>query len=163
VQIRPACEDDLAPLNEIYNYYVRETYITFDIEPITMEQRRAWFDHYDVAGRHRLLVAVDDAVVGYASSSPWHERPAYETSVETSIYLAPQATGRGVGTALYSSLFEVLENEDVHRAYGGVSIPNPASIALHEHFGFRRVAYYSEQGRKFGRYWDVAVYEKPLS
>jgi phosphinothricin acetyltransferase len=68
VQIRPACEDDLAPLNEIYNYYVRETYITFDIEPITMEQRRAWFDHYDVAGRHRLLVAVDDAVVGYASS-----------------------------------------------------------------------------------------------
>lgn len=128
-----------------------------------MEQRRAWFGHYDVVGRHRLLVSVeDDRVLGYATSSPWHTRRAYETSVETSIYLAPDATGRGIGTALYARLFEELAGEDVHRAYGGLTIPNPASIALHEHFGFERVAYFTEQGRKFGRYWDVAMYEKPL-
>jgi phosphinothricin acetyltransferase len=128
-----------------------------------MEQRRAWFGHYDVVGRHQLLVAdEDDRVLGYATSSPWHTRRAYETSVETSIYLAPDATGRGIGTALYARLFEELASEDVHRAYGGLTIPNPASIALHEHFGFERVAYFTEQGRKFGRYWDVAMYEKPL-
>jgi phosphinothricin acetyltransferase len=63
---------------------------------------------------------------------------------------------------LYSRLFEELDGEDVHRAYGGVTIPNPASIALHERFGFERVAYFTEQGRKFGRYWDVALYEKPI-
>jgi len=163
VLIRPALEGDLAQLNDLYNHYVRETPITFDIEPITIDQRRAWFGHYDVVGRHRLLVAVaDDQVLGYATSSPWHARPAYETSVETSIYLAPDATGRGIGTALYARLFEELASEDVHRAYGGMTIPNPASIALHERFGFERVAYFTEQGRKFGRYWDVAMYEKPL-
>lgn len=161
--IRPALADDLGSLNDLYNHYVRETPITFDIEPITMDQRRAWFGHYDVVGRHRLLVAVeDDRVLGYATSSPWHTRRAYETSVETSIYLAPDATGRGIGTALYGRLFEELAGEDVNRAYGGLTIPNPASIALHEHFGFERVAYFTEQGRKFGRYWDVAMYEKPL-
>lgn len=161
--IRPAIEGDLGSLNDLYNHYVRETPITFDIEPITMDQRRTWFGHYDVVGRHRLLVAVeDDRVLGYATSGPWHTRRAYETSVETSIYLDPDATGRGIGTALYARLFEELDGEDVHRAYGGMTIPNPASIALHERFGFERVAYFTEQGRKFGRYWDVAMYEKPL-
>jgi phosphinothricin acetyltransferase len=163
VLIRPAIEGDLGSLNDLYNHYVRETPITFDIEPITMDQRRTWFGHYDVVGRHRLLVAVeDDRVLGYATSGPWHTRRAYETSVETSIYLDPDATGRGIGTALYARLFEELDGEDVHRAYGGMTIPNPASIALHERFGFERVAYFTEQGRKFGRYWDVAMYEKPL-
>ena len=161
--IRPALEGDLGSLNDLYNHYVRETPITFDIEPITMDQRRTWFGHYDVVGRHRLLVAVeDDRLLGYATSGPWNTRRAYETSVETSIYLAPDATGRSIGTALYARLFEELDGEDVHRAYGGMTIPNPASIALHERFGFERVAYFSEQGRKFGRYWDVAMYEKPL-
>ena len=161
--IRPGIQSDVAPINEIYNHYVRETPITFDIDPITMAQRTEWFSHYDVVGRHRLLVAVvDERVLGYATSSPWHARRAYETSVETSIYLAPDATGRGIGSALYSRLFEELDGEDVHRAYGGLTIPNPASIALHERFGFERVAYFTEQGRKFDRYWDVALYEKPL-
>jgi phosphinothricin acetyltransferase len=163
VLIRSGQAGDLDQVNDIYNHYVRETPVTFDIEPITMAQRTEWFGHYDVVGRHRLLVAVgDDQVLGYATSSPWHPRRAYETSVETSIYLAPDVTGRGIGRALYAWLFEELEGEDLHRAYGGVTIPNPASIALHERLGFVRVAYFTEQGRKFGRYWDVALYEKPL-
>ncbi len=160
--IRPGCEADLVRLNDIYNHYVRETHITFDVEPITIERRAEWFRHYGVVGRHRLLVAVDDGLLGYASSSPFRPKPAYETSVEVSVYLAPDAAGRGIGTTLYSRLFEELEAEEVHRAYGGIAIPNPASIALHERFGFRCVAYYTEQGRKFGRYWDVAWYEKRL-
>ena len=83
--------------------------------------------------------------------------------METSAYLAPELVGKGAGSRLYKALFDSLEGEDVHRAYGGIALPNPASIALHEKFGFKRVALFTEQGRKFGRYWDVAWYEKPLN
>jgi len=163
VTVRPAAEQDLGQLNDIYNRYVVETHFTFDIEPMTLEARREWFGHYDTAGRYRVLVGVSDAtVIGYASSSRWRSKPAYETSVETSIYLAPDAVGRGIGTKLYEELFKQLQREDLHRAYAGIALPNQASIALHERVGFKRVAHFTEQGRKFDRYWDVSWYEKPL-
>jgi len=163
LQVRPATADDLKAVNDIYNHYVAESHITFDVEPMSMEQRREWFTHYGPAGRHRLFVAEDGGrVVGFASSSRFRPKPGYLTSVETSVYLEPDATGRGAGARLYESLFKSLEGEDVHRAYAGIALPNPASIALHEKFGFKRVAHFTEQGRKFGRYWDVAWFEKPL-
>jgi len=163
LQVRPATGDDLEAVNDIYNHYVAESHITFDVEPVSMEQRREWFTHYGPAGRHRLFVAEDGGrVVGFASSSRFRPKPGYLTSVETSVYLEPDATGRGAGSRLYESLFKSLEGEDVHRAYAGIALPNPASIALHEKFGFKRVAHFTEQGRKFGRYWDVAWFEKPL-
>jgi len=161
--VRAATLDDLAALNDVYNQYVAETHYTFDIEPMSAEARREWFAHYGTAGRYRVLVAVsDDRVVGYATSSRFRPKPAYETSIETSVYLAPESVGRGAGSRLYEGLFNSLEKEDIHRAYAGIALPNPASIALHERFGFKRVAHFTEQGRKFGRYWDVAWYEKPL-
>jgi len=163
-EIRPGAARDLEGLNDLYNHYVRETHITFDIEPLTMAERRDWFRHYGRSGRHRLLVAVRGAhVLGYATSSPWRPKQAYETSVETTIYLRPEEAGHGLGTRLYGALFDALATEDVHRAYAGIAIPNPASVALHEKLGFTQVAYYTEQGRKFGRYWDVAWFEKPLA
>ena len=163
LEVRPAAEQDLEPLNDLYNQYVKDTHFTFDLEPMTIEARREWFTHYGPAGRHRLMVAVSaDTVVGYACSGQWRTKPAYETSIETSVYLAPDAVGRGAGSKLYEELFKSLENEDVHRAYAGIALPNPASVALHERFGFKRVAHFTEQGRKFGRYWDVAWYEKPI-
>jgi phosphinothricin acetyltransferase len=163
VEIRPANADDLSAMNDIYNLYVADTHYTFDVEPMTADVRREWFTHYDGSGRYRVLVAVaEDAVIGYASSSRFRPKPAYETSVETSIYLAPESVGRGAGSRLYEALFKALEGEDVHRAYAGIALPNPASIGLHERFGFKRVAHFTEQGRKFSRYWDVAWYEKAL-
>ena len=163
MKVRPAAEADLGGLNDVYNGYVTTAHYTFDVEPTTLESRREWFGHYAASGRYRVLVAVDgDQVVGYASSSRYRVKPAYETSIETSIYLTPETTGKGVGTKLYAELFDALRGEDVHRAYAGISLPNPASIALHEKFGFKRAGHYSEQGRKFGRYWDVAWYEKAL-
>ena len=161
--MRAATLDDLSALNDIYNQYVAETHYTFDVEPMSAEARQEWFAHYSSAGRHRVLVAVsEDRVVGYATSSRFRSKPAYETSIETSVYLAPESVGRGAGSRLYEGLFKALEDEDVHRAYAGIALPNPASIALHERFGFKRVAHFTEQGRKFDRYWDVAWYEKPL-
>ena len=164
VRVRPATDADMAGLNDVYNEYVASAHYTFDLDPTPLEARREWFGHYGDSGRYRVFVAVDgDQVIGYASSSRYRVKPAYETSIETSIYLAPEATGQGTGTKLYTALFDALRGEDVHRAYAGISLPNPASIALHEKFAFKRAGHYSEQGRKFGRYWDVAWYEKALA
>jgi phosphinothricin acetyltransferase len=164
VAIRLAGEDDLPGLNDLYNEYVTTAHYTFDVEPMSIADRREWFSHYGESGRHRLLVAaLDGAVLGYASSSRFRDKPAYATSVETSIYLTPDAAGFGLGKRLYAELFSSLRGEDVHRAYAGIALPNPASIALHERFGFKKAAHFTEQGFKFGRYWDVAWYEKALA
>jgi phosphinothricin acetyltransferase len=162
--VRPGLDDDIGPLNELSNQYIRESPATFDIEPWPIERRREWFTHYRTSGRHRLFVAVggDAGVVGYATSSPYRPKDAYETSIETSVYVAAEATGQGVGAALYAALFAALAGEDIHRAFAGVTFPNPASVALHERFGFRQAGLFTEQGRKFGRYWDVAWFERAM-
>lgn len=163
MDIRAGEERDLERINEIYNHYVRETPITFDIEENTMAMREEWFTHYATVGRHRLFVADDGGVLGYATASPFMPRRAYETSVTVSVYCDPEQRGKGIGSRLYTALFDALASEDVHRAYGGITQPNDASVALHRRFGFTQVAYFTEQGRKFGRYWDVAWFEKELS
>lgn len=163
MDVRDGREEDLEQLNELYNHYVRTSACTFDIDEISMDARREWFNHYSTAGPHRLFVAEDGAgVVGYAISSRFMERKAYETSVSTSVYCSPDHTGKGIGSALYRALFDAIGDEDLHRAYAGITQPNPASVALHESFGFKQVALFSEQGRKFDRYWDVAWLEKEL-
>jgi len=161
ILITPASGDDLEAISSIYDHYVRTTAISFDLEPPTTAWRREWFASFDDRGRHRLLVARDGGeAIGYAASVPYRPREAYGPSVETSVYVAPNHLGRGVGMALYGALLSELEREDVHRAYAGVAMPNPASVRLHERCGFRRAGYFTEQGRKFGRYWDVAWFER---
>ncbi|MGQ4383033.1 GNAT family N-acetyltransferase [Streptomyces sp. SAS_270] len=165
VQVRPGVEADLDALTDIYNHYVRETPITFDTAVFTPEERRPWLLSHPEDGPHRLMVASDvnsQAILGYATSSAFRPKPAYGTSVEVTVYLAPDAGGHGIGILLYKSLFEALAGEDLHRAYAGIAQPNEASARLHERFGFRHVGTYREVGRKFGRYWDVAWYEKEL-
>ncbi|MCK7624897.1 N-acetyltransferase family protein [Streptomyces sp. RS10V-4] len=164
VQVRAGGETDLAALTELYNHYVRETPLTFDTEPFTADRRRPWLLSYPLDGPYRLLVAQDagGTLLGYATSSPYRAKPAYATSVETSVYCAPDATGRGIGTLLYTALFAVLAEQDVHRAYAGIAQPNEASVRLHTRFGFRHLGTFTEVGRKFGRYWDVAWYQKDL-
>lgn len=161
VTIRRALREDLPALLAVYNYYVVNTPITFDIEPRSLEQRQQWLDGFAPSGRYQCFVALRDGkAVGWAASLRYRDRAAYDTSVETSVYLAPDETGRGLGTRLYTTLFDALKAEDVHRAYGGVTQPNDASNRLHEAMGFQQVGYLAEIGRKFDRYWDVAVYLK---
>lgn len=186
VQVRAGTEADLTALTDLYNHYIRETCITFDTEPFTPEQRRPWLLSHPQDGPHRLLVAQEatdrtkdphnrpagtpqpgvagthPALLGYATSSAFRPKAAYAPSVEVTVYCAPQAAGRGVGTLLYQALFEALAGEDVHRAYAGITQPNEASARLHTRFGFRHIGTYTEVGRKFGRYWDVAWYQKDL-
>ena len=162
--IRAATLDDLEALTEIYNHYIVHSAITFDLHPFATAERRAWFDDHADAGPHRLLVATDEhgMCVGYSSSSRWRPKPAYNTTVEASVYCHPDARGRGCGTALYRALFAALEREDVHTIVAGVSLPNPASLSLHERFGFRLVGVFHAVGWKFDKFWDVAWFERPL-
>ena len=162
--IRHVEPGDLPDLLDIYNHYVRETPITFDIEPRTLAQRRKWLDSFAREGRYQCFVALqNDKAVGWASSLPYNERAAYETTVASSIYLAPDMTGRGLGRRLYAALFQAIADQDIHRIFGGVTLPNEASVRLHRSFGFEPVGVYREIGRKFGRYWDVAVYLKNMA
>jgi phosphinothricin acetyltransferase len=162
--IRPATLDDLEALTGIYNHYVVNTTITFDLRPLTVEERRPWFDQHQASGAHRLFVASDDAgrCLGYASTSRWRPKAAYDTTVESSVYCHAAAVGHGCGTALYAALFDSLAGEDVKTVVAGISLPNPASIALHKRFGFRSVGVFHAVGRKFDRYWDVEWFERPL-
>lgn len=159
VTIRTARRDDLPALLNIYNHYVLNTAVTFDIEPRTLDQRSDWFAQFSVTGRYRCFVAArGDRAAGWACSARFKEKAAYETTVETSIYLAPDAAGRGVGRRLYQVLFDALAGEDIHRVFAGVTVPNDASVALHRKMGFDLVGTYPEVGRKFGRFWDTALF-----
>jgi phosphinothricin acetyltransferase len=163
IRIRPAVRSDLPRLTEIYNHYVIHTPITFDLVPHTVEGRVAWFEQFATTGRHRLLVAEENAVVlGYAGTTRFRNKAAYETSVETTVYCSHDTLGKGIGSRLYAALFEALAGEDIHRIVAGYTLPNAATLALHERFGFKPVAVFSEVGRKFNRYWDVGFSERPL-
>jgi phosphinothricin acetyltransferase len=164
ILIRPAEPADLSALLDIYNHYVINTPITFDIEPRTLAQRQDWLEQFARRGRYRCFVAeAGDRIVGWACSTKFKEREAYATSVETSVYCAPEFTGRGIGRQLYTTLFGALTDEDIHRAYGGITLPNEASVALHLAMGFRPIGTYREVGRKFGRFWDVALYQREMA
>ena len=133
-----------------------------------MEQRREWFSRTTPSSdRHRLLVAVEpggrgagDRVLGYASRPPLPAQAGVrDVGRDRASTSRPTRTGRDVGTALYMRAFDGLcDGEDLHRAYAGIGDPQPGVDRAAERFGFeRRVAYFTEQGRKFGRYWDVAL------
>ncbi|WOF73670.1 GNAT family N-acetyltransferase [Parvibaculaceae bacterium PLY_AMNH_Bact1] len=161
ITIRWALAADIPQINKIYNHYIRETPITFDIEEKTDEDSAYWLQKLGTTGRYQCFVAVKaDTVLGWACSGAYRPKAAYGTSVEVSVYLDPNAGGQGLGTALYTRLFEALKDEDVHRALAGVTLPNDASLALHRRFGFTEVGTYSEVGRKFDTYWDVMWLEK---
>lgn len=165
LNVRFARANDLPALVAIYNHYIETTPITFDTTSFSVSERQSWFDSFSESGPHWLLIAeADEKIVGYASSSEFKSRVAYDTSVETSIYLDPDNGGNGVGTTLYGELLRLIVDEPrLHRAYGVIALPNEASVALHQKFGFVNIGTFSEVGFKFDRYWDVAWFEKDLS
>ena len=163
IHIRLAQQSDLTRINDIYNHYVAHTPITFDFEPFTTDKRSVWFEQFSTDGPHQLFVALQEGrVVGFSYGHAFGQKPAYETTVETTVYLAHDVTRRGIGTRLYEALFEALSGQDLRMAVAGVTLPNDASVALHEAFGFRPAGVFHEVGRKFDKYWDVAWYEKRL-
>lgn len=157
--IRDARSDDASRIVEIYNHYVRTTTSTFDEEPTVVASIVA-----RIAGskrRHPWLVIEHEGLVqGYAYATEWKGRSAYRFSVETSIYLDPVATGRGLGRHVYQALLDRLDQVGVHCAIAGITLPNDASIGLHEALGFRRIGVFRSVGFKFDRWLDVGYWQR---
>jgi L-amino acid N-acyltransferase YncA len=162
VIIRDAFPADAAAIAKIYRPVVEKTVISFELDAPDAAEMRSRMRR--VTRGYPWLVAVDSgAVVGYAYGSPHRERAAYASSLDVSVYVDCAVRGRGVGSALYAALFRLLEQGGTfHRAFAGVALPNDASIALHKKHGFELVGIYREVGRKFGRWIDVAWWQREL-
>ena len=156
--IRAATVADAAAVAAVYAPYVLETVASFEAEPPTPEEMAE-----RIAGGHVWLVAeLAGQVVGFAYGGPHRARPAYRWSVEVSVYLAPQATGRGLGRALYGELLPLLGRLGYVSAYAGITLPNAASVGLHEAMGFTAVGAFVDVGFKHGEWHDVGWWQLAL-
>jgi phosphinothricin acetyltransferase len=159
VRIRAATVCDLPAIARVYGHAVRTSVATFDVDD---PDPAYWQARLDSAhpGDHVLVAEdADGRVVGYAYSGSFRPRQAYDRTRETSVYLAPEAVGRGIGTALYARLLELLRESGVHVVVAVVAQPNPASDALHRSLGFREVGTLEEVGHKFGAYVSTRWYQ----
>lgn len=154
--IRKATIGDAASIAAIYNHYVDHTIVTFaethttaaDIEELLQEA----FPFY--------VYEEGEDIFGYAHASRFKSRCAYRTSVEVTVYLHPEHCNKGIGSGLYQQLIQDLDKADYHAIIAGISLPNEASVALHEKFGFEKVAHFKEVGYKFGKYIDVGYWQR---
>ncbi len=156
--LRPAVPADAASIATVYGHAVRIGTATFDV---TDPPTSYWLSKIasDEPGDHTVVVEEGGAVVGFAYSTAFRPRPAYSLTRETSIYLAPDVLGRGLGRTAYSHLLSLLRADGVHCAVAVVAQPNPASTALHQGLGFQFVGTFREVGRKFDRWVDTSWYQ----
>src|SRR5438477_349931 len=160
MHIRPASSDDAIDIANIYNYYVATSHCTFEIEPVDLAEMTRRIEDGVTAG-YPFLVAEDndEEIVGYAYGHEYRPRKAYRHSIEVSVYVRPGHDGKNIGTTLYEALFGEIKKGDFHAIIAGISLPNDASIRLHENFGMTKVAHFREAGRKFDRWIDVGYWE----
>ena len=160
--IRNALPTDADAIAAIYNHYILNTAISFEEAKVSGADIAQRIADVQDGGLPWIVLTVGEAIVGYAYATKWRVRHAYRYSVESSVYLDKDRGGRGYGAMLYAALLEALRQRECHLVIGGIAQPNPASVALHEKFGFRKVAHFSEVGFKFGRWVDVAYWELRL-
>ncbi|MEO1104541.1 MAG: arsinothricin resistance N-acetyltransferase ArsN1 family B [Pseudomonadota bacterium] len=157
--IRPATLADAASIQAIYTPIVADTPISFETDVPSVPEMAARIK--TIGARFPYLVAErDGTVIGYAYASTHRARAAYATTVEPTIYVAQAARGQGVGRALYSPMLAALQAADFHSAVAGITLPNPASVALHEAMGFEKVGVFREVGKKFKVFHDVGWWQK---
>ena len=157
--IRPATPEDAASIASLYNYYVQNTVITFETDVVDAPEIASRIREVTDAGLPWLIAERAGQVVGYAYASKWKGRCAYRFSVESSVYVAAEHTGQGIGAGLYDALIARLRNGTTHVVIGGIALPNEGSQALHERFGFRKVAHFEQVGFKFDRWIDVGYWQ----
>jgi len=161
--IRSAKDDDALDIAYIYNYYIATSHATFEIEPIDEAEMLRRIEECWYSGYPFLVCEENDEIVGYAYGRRFRVRQAYLHSVEVTVYVRPGHTERGIGKLLYEKLFDEIRKGDFHAIIGGISLPNDASIKLHENFGFEKVAHFREVGRKFDRWIDVGYWQLILN
>ena len=155
--------DDLAAIVAINNHVAATSIANFATDPVTVDEQRPWFDRHAASGPYRLLVARSGPdVLGYAASGPYRMHEAFRHTVEVSISLHRSARGQGIGTALYSALFDHLVGEPVHVALAGIAVPNDASVALHRKFGFTDVGTFTDYAIKNNHYLSSLWMQRTL-
>ena len=159
LNIRPATEQDITAITEIYNDAIANTTATFDTEPKTIEDRLLWFRAHDQL--HPVIVAViDDDVIGWATLSKWSDRCAYDSTAEVSVYVHHEHRDQGIGKRLLEVLTLEGEKLGMHSLISRISKGNEKSIYLHTRLGFENVGVLKEVGKKFGKYLDVHILQK---
>jgi L-amino acid N-acyltransferase YncA len=161
--LRDAVPADAAAIAAIYNHYVLHTTVTFEDDPIAAADIVQRMDSVRAASLPWVVAERDGVLLGYAYATKWKDRIGYRFSVESSVYLASDVSGQGIGSALYGALMPLLLARGVHAVIGGIALPNDASIALHEKFGMTQVAHFRETGFKFDRWIDVGYWQRVLT
>lgn len=160
--IRPVKIDDAQELLEIYNYYVINTTANFDIEPLSLEAFTKKLNHI-IPNYPYIVYEENNEILGYAYGSRFRPRPAYDFVAESTVYVKHTAHGKQIGTKLYEELIRLLKKTDLHSVLGVLTIPNDASIKLHEKLGFEQVANLKEVGMKFGEWQNIGIWQLKLS
>lgn len=160
--IRPVTTADIKSLVEIYNYYIKNTAITFEehaIDEAELTKRIAMVAEF---GLPWLVLEHEGDIIGYAYATKWKERSAYRFAVESTVYLHHQHLGKGFGYTLYNALFDELKQRELNTVIGGITLPNAASVAVHEKLGMKKVAHFERIGFKFGQWQDVGYWQLNL-
>ncbi len=156
--IRNVTTSDAPEISAIYNHYVKNTIVTFEENPVSVEEMQTRIA--EISKDYPWVVYVHGGkVVGYAYASRWKSRCSYQYSVECTVYLEKSMTGQGIGKTLFETLLKEIAARGMHSAIGGVALPNPASVGLLEKFGFEKIGHFEEVGRKFDQWIDVGYWE----
>jgi L-amino acid N-acyltransferase YncA len=159
--IRDVAEADARAICDIYNPYVTDTTITFEVDIVSVDEMRERI-RVGTQVLPWLVAEADGLIVAYAYATRWRSRAAYDRTAETTVYVRAGAHRQGVGYPLYIALLDALRRHSVHVAIGGIALPNPASVALHEKCGFAKVAHFPQVGRKFDGWVDVGFWQRLL-
>ena len=161
--VREAQDSDVPAILEIYNPYITRTAVSFEEEPVTEPEMRRRIEEVQSYALPWLCAELDGRLAGYAYATRWRERSAYRFTAETTIYLAEGLLGRGFGNSLYSALLDRVRAAGMHQVMAVITLPNPASVRLHEKLGYVKVAHFSQVGYKFDRWLDVGYWQLAIS
>lgn len=157
--IRDVTLADAARIAEIYNYYIEQTIITFEYNPVTEEDIKQRIVKVKAKNYPYFVYEKEGKVLGYAYLEKWRERAAYDITLETSVYLDHEIIGSGIGSILYQELIDRARKINIHSLIGVISLPNDQSRKLHEKFNFQRIGNFKESGVKFGKLIDVEFWQ----
>lgn len=159
MKVRNSTSDDAAEIAYIYNHYIATSHVTFETEPVSGDEMKQRMMDLTADGYPFLVIEDAGELLAYTYAHPFRERAAYRHLAEVSIYVRPGALESGIGSELYSVLIERLREGGFHSVIAGISLPNEASIGLHEKFGFKKAGHLVHAGSKFDRWIDVGLWQ----
>ncbi len=159
--IRDVKPDDAARICEIYNYYIKNSVITFEEQPVSLSDMKERIKTI-IINYPWIVYEEDGKILAYAYGSSWKVRSAYRYSAELTVYKDCNHNGKGVGYKIYDSLIKRMEQLNIHCLYGAIALPNYKSVNLHEKLGFSKCAHFNQVGYKLKKWVDVGYWEKLL-